>query len=97
MPEDSKARLVADSLKIMGEFNEKVEDAEKGLGHTLPALTQLENRLTAHFNANLHGVAHSSLSVTPATGPTPTAATSNSTSRMIPPHKWNIKKFSGEM
>ncbi|KAG5897307.1 hypothetical protein JTB14_011470 [Gonioctena quinquepunctata] len=65
----TKADLVARALTVMGNFNQKIEDADKTPGHIPPALTQLKTRLSAQsFNANVNQAAHSSFSMPPASG-----------------------------
>lgn len=91
--ENTKSNLVAQALTLMGEYKQKIEDAERLLGQIPPSLAQLQSRVTAQsFNANVHQAAHSSPI---AIQPPPSSTTALSNTKMIPPHKWNIKKFTG--
>ncbi|XP_074042653.1 uncharacterized protein [Leptinotarsa decemlineata] len=87
----TKADLVAQALILMDEFNQKIHNAQQA-SRTVPSgLSQLQNRIINQaLNANIQPVAHSSLAAV--TFPNQVA----SDGKMIPPYKWNIKKFTGD-
>ncbi|XP_074033122.1 uncharacterized protein [Leptinotarsa decemlineata] len=96
----TKSDLYAQALTLINDFMGKTDDAAKIAGNfpnLPPALAQLETRLAIQsFNANLHGVAHSSMSGGPPPDPTSAGNPANFQNKMVPPHKWNIKKFTGD-
>ncbi|XP_074026323.1 uncharacterized protein [Leptinotarsa decemlineata] len=89
--ETRKSELLGLALSLMDEFSHKVDSSKRSDTKRVPvALNQLESRLGAQsFHANLGAVARSSLTEDPVFDPC-------STSKMIPPYKWNLKKFSGD-
>lgn len=91
-PEDQKNKsdLLAYTLSLMDNLNEKIEDFEsKQATPKIPAaLNILESQVgTAAFQADIHNVSRSS-----AIG----EATPTSGNKTIPPHKWDLQKFSGD-
>ncbi|XP_074041961.1 uncharacterized protein [Leptinotarsa decemlineata] len=88
-----KANLVATALTLLSDFNDKLDalDTNPPVFTSVPAaLNQLQTRLgMLSFNANINAAARSSTSADPDTTP-------NTVSKMIPPHKWNLQKFTGD-
>ncbi|KAG5861261.1 hypothetical protein JTB14_017769 [Gonioctena quinquepunctata] len=89
-----KAGLVASAFSLLGRFNHKCGDGGSSPPSRSrvapPTLSQLEARLASiSFSANVGAAASSSLSADPDPAP-------NSFNKMIPPHEWNIQKFTGD-
>ncbi|KAG5870185.1 hypothetical protein JTB14_032477 [Gonioctena quinquepunctata] len=89
-----KSELLGMALTMMHKFWEKLDsDKDDGATQAPAALTHLEARLeSCSFNANVGGAAQSSVLGNLAADP----VSSGAIGKMIPPHKWNLRKFCGD-
>lgn len=94
--QDKKSSLLALALSLLDKFILKIAEFEKKASQPVPPkLNLLESQIGPHtFQEGLNNVSRSS--ALDDVVQSRTAVNTGATSKMIPPHKWDIKKFSGD-
>lgn len=95
--QDEKSNLLARALSLLEKFNLKISEFEKKANQPVPPrLNLLESQVGAHtFQEGLVDVSRSS-ALDDVVQPR-TAVNTGVTSKTIPPHKWDLKKFAGDV
>lgn len=96
--QQKKSELIATALSIMESLHEKVEDFEKEKPHIPPPSLSFMEVQVGHetFQQNLAHTARSSPIGTGGVAQLTASGREDKTMKTIPPHKWNIQKFSGD-
>lgn len=88
-----KSDLLAFALSLLERFNSKVEETEQKLSQAKPAkLNLLETQLTSTFQQGLGNTSTSS-----PVGLSQPSVSTGAVSKILPPHKWDLRKFSGDV